>query len=72
MINTNIKKTKWISQGILKSIKYRDKLYNELKLTCPQSQEYMITKTNLRKYYIILRKSIRNAKKLNHALKTYK
>ena len=35
------RKTKWISQGILKFI---DKLYKKLKLTRPQSQEYMITK----------------------------
>ena len=34
------KKSSWITQGLLKSIKYRDKLYKRLKLTDPNSANY--------------------------------
>ena len=34
------KKSKWITKGILKSIKHRDALYKELRLTNPYSANY--------------------------------
>ena len=34
------KKSSWITQGLLKSIKYRDKLYKRLKLIDPNSANY--------------------------------
>ena len=38
--NTNIKKTTWITIGILKSIKFKDKLYTSMKCTDPNSTNY--------------------------------
>ena len=56
------KKEKWITTGILKSIKYRDKIYKTLKLTNPNSSEYTSIKQKLVAYRSILKKSIRHAK----------
>ena len=56
------KKNKWITNGIIRSIKFRDNLYRQLKHTVPGSQEYHTLKTNLRTYNNILRNSIRIAK----------
>ena len=56
------KKTNWITYGVLKSIKYRDKLYKTLRKT-PQGTESHATLTiNLRTYNTILRRVIRAAK----------
>ena len=44
------KKSKWITYGILKSIRFRDKLYKKLKLTNPVLREYEILYTNLQTY----------------------
>ena len=35
----NCKKSPWVTKGIIKSIKTRDKLYRELKKTLPHSQK---------------------------------
>lgn len=56
------KDNKWISNGIIKSIKYRDKLFRILKHTEQQSPEYDRLKVNLKTYNSILKKTIREAK----------
>ena len=56
------KKSLWVTNGIIKSIKKRDKLYAKLKTTTQGSSEYDIHKTNLKTYNRILRQSIKSAK----------
>lgn len=56
------KKSKWITAGLIKSIKYRDKLYQHLKTTSSDSPNYNTRKINLSTYNGILKKSIREAK----------
>ena len=46
----------------MKSIKFKDRLYKQLRSSPPDSPEFHATKTNLRTYNNILRKSIRSAK----------
>ena len=57
------KMTKWVTTGIITSIKFRDKLYRQLKSHPVNSQEYYTLKTNLKTYNTILTKNIRKAKK---------
>ena len=57
------KKETWITSGILKSIRYKDKLYRQLKMTNPFIPQYNILKTNLKTYSTILKRNIRLAKK---------
>ena len=38
------KKSSWITLGLLKSIRHRDKLYKQLKLTNPDTFEYSVLK----------------------------
>ena len=68
------KKSQWITNGIIKSISYRDKLHLKLKLTPQGTDEYMNIKTNLGTYNKILNKSIREAKQLyyNSCFEKYK
>ena len=54
----------WITQGILRSIQYRDKLYKQLKLTHKNSSNYEITNINLKTYNAVLKHTIRAAKKV--------
>ena len=56
------KKSSWITQGLLKSIKFRDNLYKRLKLTNPNSTNYNTININLKTYNGILKRSIRTAK----------
>ena len=56
------KGNKWITNGIIKSIKFRDKLYKEMKSLDPNSSSYFTTKQNLSVYNQLLKKSIREAK----------
>ena len=49
------KKSLWISYGIIKSIKYRDKLYRNLKCMSKNSPCYANTKLNLKTYNTILK-----------------
>ena len=56
------KKQVWITKGILKSIKYRDNLYKQIKITDRNSISYNIHKTNLSTYNRILKQSIGIAK----------
>ena len=60
------KMTKWVTTGIITSIKVRDKLYRQLKSHPVNSQEYYTLKTNLKTYNTILKKNIRKAKKDYH------
>ena len=50
------KKSKWITQGVIKSIKYRNNLYRTLKMTPHRSPIYANLKTNLSTYNTILKK----------------
>ena len=61
------KKSEWITEGIIRSIKYRDKLYKSLKLLHPDSADYETIKHNLQVYNAILNKSIRRAKKFYYS-----
>ena len=56
------KKTEWITSGLVKSIKYRDKLYKKLKQTSPNIPIYENLKHNLKIYNKILKQAIRQAK----------
>ena len=59
------KKSSWITIGIITSLKHRDKLYRQLKMTPVQSAEYIPCKINLNTYMYnnILRKNMQQAKK---------
>ena len=52
----------WITSGILRSIKYRDNLYKELKQTEPNSATFFKKKHDLKVHNSILNKCIRKAK----------
>ena len=56
------KKSTWITKGIIKSIKFRDKLYLKLKSTSESSVMYDQLKLNLQNYSSILKRLIRTAK----------
>ena len=58
------KKNSWITKGIIRSIKFRDNLYRNLKSKQPGSEEFNILKINLNTYNNILKRSIRDAKRL--------
>ena len=53
------KKCEWITKGIIKSIKFRDKLHNKMKTTARDSPDYNTYTTNISTYNRILKKSIR-------------
>ena len=57
------KNNPWITMGILRSIKSRDKLYKSLRSSPPDSSEYTQRHINLKTFNNILNKSIRDAKK---------
>lgn len=56
------KKSHWITNGIIRSIKFRDRLYLRLKRTQPDTQEYERLKINLKTYNRILKNNIQQAK----------
>ena len=58
------KKSTWITQGLLKSIRYRDILYTQLRLSNPNALHYDILKFNLKTYNLILMNSIISAKQM--------
>ena len=58
------KKSMWITQGILRSIQYGDKLYKKIKLTHPNPSNYEIININLKTCNTILKRTIRAAKKV--------
>ena len=47
--------SKWITHGIIKSIKYRDKLYKKLKMTHHESPDFIILKVNLKSFNTLLK-----------------
>ena len=53
----------WITNGILASIRYRDKLYYQLIKIAVPSDQYNAVKNNLRDYTRILNRAIRVAKR---------
>jgi endonuclease/exonuclease/phosphatase family metal-dependent hydrolase len=57
------RKSKWITQGIIRSIRFRDKLYSKLRSTPLTSPDYNKYKVNLQTYNRILAQNIRLAKK---------
>ena len=56
------KNNRWITHGVIKSIKYRDKPYRNLKNASKDSISYFELKNKLSVYHKILRKTIREAK----------
>ena len=57
------KKSPWVTQGILNSIKFRDRLYKKLRSTDPTSSLYSTLEINFRTYRNLLQKNINSAKK---------
>ena len=55
------KKSTWITQGLLKSIRYRDELYKQMRVSNPSSPHYNTLSINLKTYNLILKKSIMSA-----------
>ena len=62
-------KYSWITQGLPKSIRYRDQLFKKLKLTNPNSPNYDTIKTNLKTYNLILKQNIHSAKQIYYIQK---
>ena len=58
------KQSRWITQGIIRSIKFRDKLYSRIKQTSIHAAEYVTLKTNIHTYNAILIRNIRLAKQM--------
>ena len=56
------KGSEWITNGIIRSIKFRDKLYKQMITVPSDTHEYFIHKTNLHTYNKMLKKTIRQAK----------
>ena len=56
--------SKWISRGVIRSIKYRDKLYRELKRTDRSSRDYPELQIQLKTYNSLLKCTIKEAKQL--------
>lgn len=57
------KSSPWITNGILVSIRYRDKLHYQITRTPRSSNRYGILENNLREYKCILNRAIRQAKR---------
>jgi len=58
------KTSAWITQGLLTSIRYRDKLYKQIKLINPESSEYAILLVILKTCNSIFKTSLRKAKQI--------
>ena len=56
------KKSKWITYGIIRSIKFRDNLYRRVKATSLNTDDYANKKNNLKVYNEILKNLICKAK----------
>ena len=54
----------WVTTEILKMIKFRDKLYKDLKQINPESIEYSRAKLNLNNYSKLLQKKHKNGQKV--------
>ena len=62
----NHKKQPWITQGIVKSIEFRDKLHLKIQKAQRTSNDLPGMKTNLSTYNKILKKTIKQAKALHY------
>ena len=60
------KKTPWITNGILRSINSRNKLYKKLKKTKIDSLSYITKKTSFNRYRNTLNKTITKAKRVKN------
>ena len=60
-------KSPWITNGLLKSIKFRDKLYRKLRRTSQTCNRHSVLTAQLRNYNNILRRSIKLAKKTHYS-----
>ena len=58
-----VPKTPWITYGLVKSIKTRNKLYKKLKNTSTDSDHYIHLKLNLKYFNKVLKKCINNSKR---------
>ena len=58
------KRSSWSTNGIIRYIAFRDKLYIRLKQVSVDSEMFIHLKTNLKTYQLILKRLIRNAKKV--------
>ena len=58
------KNSSWLTQGIIRSITFRDKLYLKMKQTTIDTARYQVLKTNMHAYNKILKTNIRLAKKI--------
>ena len=56
------KNSTWITQGLLASVRHRDKLYKQTKLTNPDSPEHEMLLINLKTYNVKFKRSFRIAK----------
>ena len=56
------KRQPFITEGILISIKFKDKLHKKLRNLNPDSSEYLRTKSNFQTYNAMLKKTLRTAK----------
>ena len=65
-------KSQWITGGIIRSIKFRDKMYANMKRTPANTEAHVIIKTNLKTYNKILRHSIAQAKTIYYQQKLTK
>ena len=57
-------KCDWITQGIIKSIQFRDNLYSKMKQTPSNTPSYLTLKSNLKTYNKISKRNIEQAKRL--------
>jgi len=57
------KKSPWITNGLIKSINYRDKLFCKLKKTNSENENYETLKVNLKTYNNMLKKAIHDEKR---------
>ena len=60
------KKSKWITNAILKSIKYRDKMYASLKRNDLRNEQYQTLLVNFKTYNRILKSAMRQAKIMHY------
>ena len=58
------KKSNWITKGIINSISFGDNMYRKLKQTSHDSHNFEMLKINLRTYNKILKKNIKQQRKL--------
>ena len=60
-------KSKWMTKGLLRSIKMKDELYKTLLQTTVNTDLFIALKTEFKLYHEVLRRSIREAKYLYYS-----